>query len=122
MRADWAYIGCPALSIRSSGCLRHSCPLHRGPRRRCGSRNLSPLLPGTSLAPHMHRAQFHVPGPGPYALTHSVGCLPKRCAAALEKTFFEPWRLTGGDAWTDWLAAIEGFRESLAALLGGSAA
>lgn len=79
-------------------------------------------MPGGGAALAGQRAQFHVPGPGPYALTHSVGCLPTRCAAALDKTFLEPWRLTGGDAWADWLAAIEGFRESLAAVLGGRAA
>jgi kynureninase len=69
-----------------------------------------------------HRDQFQVPGPGAYALTHSVGCLPKRCAGALQANFLQPWQMLGGDAWPAWLAAIEGFRASLADLLGGSPA
>jgi selenocysteine lyase/cysteine desulfurase len=70
----------------------------------------------------MHRDQFHMPGPGPYALTHSVGCLPKLSVDALHKSFLQPWQLKGGDAWDSWLWAVESFRESLAALLGGNAA
>ena len=70
----------------------------------------------------MHRHQFHVPSPGPYALTHSVGCLPKRSTCALHKDFIQPWQMAGGDVWDSWLTAIEGFRESLAILLGGNAA
>ncbi|MEA3134160.1 MAG: kynureninase [Gammaproteobacteria bacterium] len=70
----------------------------------------------------MYRDQFHVPGPGPYALTHSVGCLPKRSADVFYKEFFEPWQLEGGEAWNSWLPAIEHYRESLAILLGGRAA
>ncbi len=68
------------------------------------------------------RDQFHVPGPGPYALTHSVGCLPKSCVDALQRSFLEPWQRSGGDAWNTWLSAIEGFRQALAVLLGGDAA
>lgn len=70
----------------------------------------------------MYRDEFHVPGPGPYALTHSVGCLPKASAAALYTNFFRPWQSEGGGAWDAWLSTVETFRESLAALLGGSAA
>jgi kynureninase len=70
----------------------------------------------------MYRDQFHVPGPGPYLLTHSVGCLPRLSADALQTAFLQPWQQEGGDAWGSWLAVIENFRESLAALLGGSAA
>jgi selenocysteine lyase/cysteine desulfurase len=51
-----------------------------------------------------------------------VGCLPKRSAAAIEETYLQPWQDQGGDAWPMWLAAIDDFRESLAALLGGDAA
>jgi selenocysteine lyase/cysteine desulfurase len=65
---------------------------------------------------------FHVPGPGPYALTHSIGCLPKVSQAALERGFLQPWITRGGNTWPDWLQQIEGFRAELAALLGGSAA
>lgn len=70
----------------------------------------------------MHRDQFHVPGPGPYALTHSIGCLPKPSADALETDFLRPWQSQGGDAWDAWLRVIERFKESLALLLGGNAA
>jgi kynureninase len=70
----------------------------------------------------MHRTEFYVPGPGPYALTHSVGCLPIHGAAAIERHYLQPWRHQGGDAWPAWLCAIDEFRESLAALLGGDAA
>jgi kynureninase len=69
-----------------------------------------------------HRDEFHVPGPGAYALTHSVGCLPKRSAGALQANFLQPWQTQGGDAWPAWLAAIEGFRAALADLLGGKPA
>ena len=68
----------------------------------------------------MYRDQFHVPGPGCYALTHSVGCLPKRGVEALHRDFLEPWQLKGGDAWNPWLETVEGFRRALAALLGGN--
>lgn len=67
------------------------------------------------------RDAFIVPGPGPYALTHSVGCLPKAAVERLQSHYLEPWRCTGGDAWSVWLAEIEGFRAALAVLLGGSA-
>jgi selenocysteine lyase/cysteine desulfurase len=70
----------------------------------------------------MYHDEFHVPGPGPYALTHSVGCLPKRSAAAIAGKYLQPWQDHGGDAWPQWLSAIDEFRESLAALLGGDAA
>jgi kynureninase len=67
------------------------------------------------------RSLFHVPGPGPYLLTHSVGCMPKAVELALREQFLEPWSTLGGDAWELWLAAHEAFREALAGLLGGSA-
>jgi kynureninase len=70
----------------------------------------------------MHRDEFHVPGPGPYVLTHSVGCLPKSSVDAVHASFLRPWQLSGGDAWDPWLAAVESFRERLANLLGGNAA
>lgn len=54
-------------------------------------------------------------------MTHSVGCLPKRCHEALQQTLFEPWKSQGGDAWNSWLTVIERFRESLAGFLGGRA-
>lgn len=68
-----------------------------------------------------YRSLFHVPGPGPYALTHSAGCLPRSAVDALRTQYIEPWQQRGGDAWPDWLERIAGFRQALAALLGGAA-
>src|SRR5262245_46278563 len=68
------------------------------------------------------RQRFHVPEGGPYALSHSVGCLPKSALRALEAGYLEPWRTAGGNAWPAWLDTIEGFRLALARLLGGRAA
>ncbi len=67
-------------------------------------------------------ALFHVPGPGPYALSHSVGCLPRAAPAALESSFVRPWQEKGGAAWEDWLQAIAAFRSALARLFGGAPA
>ncbi len=69
----------------------------------------------------MWRDAFHVPGPGPYVLTHSIGCAPKTHDQALRRSFTEPWHQQGGDAWGVWLPAIEEFRAALADLLGGAA-
>jgi kynureninase len=66
-------------------------------------------------------ARLCVPGPGPYLLTHSVGCLPVTAEAALRSTYLEPWRAQGGDAWPRWLEAVGEFRAALAELLGGAA-
>lgn len=63
-----------------------------------------------------------IPGPGPYLLTHSVGCLPQAAAARLQSHYLAPWQARGGEAWGDWLAEIEGFRAALAALFGGAPA
>jgi selenocysteine lyase/cysteine desulfurase len=68
------------------------------------------------------RSRFWVPEGGPYALSHSVGCLPRSAAAALDRAYLEPWRREGGDGWNAWLAAIDGFRAGLARLLGGASA
>ena len=65
---------------------------------------------------------FHVPGKGPYLLTHSVGCLPRMARDALEANFVQPWAERGGNAWPDWLGQVEGFRVALAQLLGGTPA
>jgi kynureninase len=69
----------------------------------------------------MHRDNFHVPGPGPYCLTHSVGCLPKLSVDAIHANYLQPWQLLGGDAWDSWLAVIAAFKQHLAKLLGGNA-
>src|SRR5688572_8014577 len=66
------------------------------------------------------RERFFVPDGGPYALTHSVGCLPRKSAVALERAYLEPWREAGGEAWPMWLSAVDAFRINLARLLGGT--
>ncbi|WP_324699646.1 aminotransferase class V-fold PLP-dependent enzyme [Novosphingobium aerophilum] len=68
------------------------------------------------------RDLFHLPSGGPYLLSHSVGCLPRRARAALEAGYLEPWQQTGGAAWGPWLETIEGFRAALAALIGADTA
>jgi len=67
------------------------------------------------------RAEFLIPGPGPYALTHSVGCLTRAAAAALQRDFLTPFVEQGGDAWMGWLGIQEEFRAALSAVLGGAA-
>src|SRR5262245_27066064 len=62
---------------------------------------------------------FRVPGPGPYALSHSVGCLPMASEKTLRQAYLEPWATAGGEAWSAWLAAIDRFCERLAGLFGG---
>jgi kynureninase len=69
----------------------------------------------------MHRDDFYVPGPGPYCLTHSVGCLPKLSVDAIHANYLQPWQLLGGDAWESWLTVIAAFKQHLAQLLGGNA-
>jgi selenocysteine lyase/cysteine desulfurase len=49
-----------------------------------------------------------------------VGCLPRGAAQALGESFFQPWA-QAGDAWPQWLQAIEAFKSGLARLLGGRA-
>jgi len=66
--------------------------------------------------------EFLTPGPGPYVLTHSVGCLPRAAHGALEAGYLEPWARRGGNAWPAWLERIDDFRAALALLLGGAAA
>ena len=68
------------------------------------------------------RALFEVAGPGPYLLSHSVGCLPRAARAQLDKDLFGPWAEQGSDGWGVWLGAIERFRAAVAALLGGEIA
>jgi kynureninase len=68
-----------------------------------------------------HASEFLVPDSGIYALSHSVGCLPRTAPQALETLFFRPWEHCGGDAWPQWLLATDRFREGLSKLLGGHA-
>src|ERR1700761_8496579 len=83
--------------------------LWKGPRQPAGRRMTSDT-------------RFLVPPGGPYLLAHSVGCQPVAARNALERHMLEPWAAKGGEAWPDWLAAIDDFRAALARLLGGAAA
>ena len=64
---------------------------------------------------------FEVPGPGPYLLSHSVGCLPRASRARINSDLLDPWGSEGSDGWGAWLAAIGAFRGAVAELLGGHA-
>lgn len=68
------------------------------------------------------RDLFEVPGPGPYLLSHSVGCLPRVARARLETDLLGPWAERGSEGWGVWLGAIDRFRGALATLLGGDIA
>lgn len=67
------------------------------------------------------RDLFEVPGPGPYLLAHSVGCLPVTARGAVDEALFAPWATEGSDGWPAWLGAIDRFRAALAPLLGARA-
>jgi selenocysteine lyase/cysteine desulfurase len=69
-----------------------------------------------------HRDLFEVPGPGPYLLSHSVGCLPHAARARLDTDLLRPWAEQGSEGWGTWLAAIDRFRAAVATLLGGDIA
>jgi selenocysteine lyase/cysteine desulfurase len=66
------------------------------------------------------RSLFHVPGPGPYLLSHSVGSLPRRARGLLTRDLLAPWMKQGSDAWPLWLAAVDRFRAALAGLIGAN--
>ena len=66
--------------------------------------------------------QFEVPGPGPYLLSHSVGCLPRVSRYRLKAELLDPWAAEGSDGWSNWLSAIDRFRAAVAALIGGDVA
>jgi kynureninase len=68
------------------------------------------------------RDLFEVPGPGPYLLSHSVGCLPRASRARLDKELLDPWAEEGSDGWTTWLPAIDAFRAGVAGLIGAEVA
>ena len=67
------------------------------------------------------RDLFHAPAGGPYLLAHGVGCLPRSARDHAERSLLAPWETDGGDAWPQWLGAIETFRSTLAHLFGGTA-
>lgn len=62
------------------------------------------------------RDLFQVPGPGPYLLAHSVGCLPVVARRAIDDSLFAPWAAEGSGGWPVWLEAIDRFRSALATL------
>lgn len=66
-----------------------------------------------------YRESFHVPD-GIYFLSHSVGCLPTTVESTLRSRGIRPWR-TRGEAWPQWLQAVESYIEAIAELLGVSA-
>ncbi|MDE1918209.1 MAG: aminotransferase class V-fold PLP-dependent enzyme [Sphingomonadales bacterium] len=65
------------------------------------------------------RHLFHLPVGGPYLLAHSVGCLPRAARDSADQAFFAPWETAGGEAWPQWLGAIDAFRSALVDLFGG---
>lgn len=63
---------------------------------------------------------FEAPS-GRYFLSHSVGLAPRRASAILDESYLSPWRAGDADAWSHWLAAIDGFRGALAPIIGAHA-
>ena len=68
------------------------------------------------------RDLFEVPCPGPYLLSHSVGCLPRASRARIEHDLLDPWATQGSEGWGSWLASIDAFRGAVARLIGGEVA
>jgi kynureninase len=56
---------------------------------------------------------------GIYLLNHSVGLPPANTTEVWQQQFLAPWQAASEDNWPAWLAVIDGFRESVAAMLGG---
>jgi len=50
---------------------------------------------------------------GIYALSHSVGPLPKSAADALQTKYLQTWAKQGGDAWPLWLGQINTFCDAI---------
>jgi len=69
----------------------------------------------------MNPADRFVDHNGIYLLSHSVG-LPVRGAREAAAGYFDAWEHETIHAWPRWLASIDGFRASLATLLGTEAA
>ena len=64
------------------------------------------------------REHFHVPEN--YFLSHSVGCLPKVSADALQEHLFGPWM--SGENWALWMGELDTFRSGVGNLLNAKAA
>lgn len=69
------------------------------------------------MANNTHFKALFEPIEGIYALSHSVGPLPKVSRVALNHEYFDTWSQLGGDAWAHWLTQIDGFCQSVAALI-----
>lgn len=67
-----------------------------------------------------YKAHFYAPE-GIYALSHSVGPLPKVSKQALQQHYLTPWEELGGDAWPSWLNSIDEFCSSVARLINATA-
>lgn len=71
----------------------------------------------SALLPEAVAHRFHLPPGAVYLKSHSVGCQPRAAEAALREGMLGPWRETG-EAWPQWLEAIDDWRAALAGLIG----
>lgn len=69
------------------------------------------------LLPEATRDRFHLPPGATYLKSHSVGCQPRAAEAFLRDSLLTPWRETG-EAWPQWLDAVDAWRAALAGLIG----
>lgn len=60
--------------------------------------------------------QQFVPCEGIYLLNHSVGRMPRRTRAHVERQFFDAWEHGDPEPWPRWLDAVAEFREALGAV------
>jgi kynureninase len=63
-----------------------------------------------------YKSYFNSPS-GVYALSHSVGPLPKKTAQAIQEYYLSSWEKLGGDAWPLWLEGIDRFCGGIAKLI-----
>lgn len=71
----------------------------------------------SALLPEAVADRFHLPPGAVYLKSHSVGCQPRAAEALLREGMLAPWRETG-EAWPQWLEAIDAWRAALAGLIG----
>ncbi|WP_374524511.1 aminotransferase class V-fold PLP-dependent enzyme [Sphingopyxis sp.] len=69
-----------------------------------------------ALLPEAVRDRFHLPPDAVYLKSHSVGCQPRAAEASLRDRLLTPWRETG-EAWPQWLDAIDAWRAALGGLI-----
>lgn len=70
-----------------------------------------------ALLPEATRDRFYLPPGAVYLKSHSVGCQPRAAEGLLSDRLLAPWRETG-EAWPQWLDAIDDWRAALAGLIG----